>query len=349
MQQPLISIIVPVYNVEQYLHKTIDSVLAQSYTNWELLLIDDGSPDNSGAICDEYATKDKRIKAFHKQNGGVSSARNVGLDNASGEWICFLDSDDWWEPCFLQNFIEADFSDVQLIVQGFNMHNYVRNFTKKIRFQEKIMSSPYQTIKYIDSQDGVHNGFLWHRLFNTRIIKNNNILFPVDIAISEDSWFFFDYMRFVMVSVFVNTGGYNYAIRKGSLTSKGRNYPIEVYEKLQMHYIDSLMALPTLDTEEKKELIIFAKHYACKMAFGRFVKNVYKRPKEKEDFINALLYISKAQSIFDVKDLNIHLTLTKLALLIKNHLLRDFLLRLALFTEMCYTKYLRFLNRLKNC
>jgi glycosyltransferase involved in cell wall biosynthesis len=90
---PTISVIVPVYNVEQYLCKCLDSILNQIFTDFELLLIDDGSPDKSGQICDEYAHKDSRIRVFHKENGGVSSARNLGLDNANGKWVTFIDSD----------------------------------------------------------------------------------------------------------------------------------------------------------------------------------------------------------------------------------------------------------------
>ena len=94
---PKISVIVPVYNTEKYLRRCIDSVLAQTYQDFELLLIDDGSKDSSGAICDEYAAKDARVRVFHKENGGVSSARNLGLDNARGEWVTFVDSDDYIE------------------------------------------------------------------------------------------------------------------------------------------------------------------------------------------------------------------------------------------------------------
>lgn len=92
---PKLSVIVPVYNVEQYIHKCIDSILNQELQDFELVLIDDGSPDNSGKICDEYAEKDNRIKVIHQANGGVSKARNVGLDAASGEYISFIDPDDW--------------------------------------------------------------------------------------------------------------------------------------------------------------------------------------------------------------------------------------------------------------
>ena len=92
----MVSCIIPVYNTEKYLHRCIDSVLAQTYKDFELLLIDDGSTDSSGTICDEYAAKDARVRVFHKENGGVSSARNLGLYHAQGEWIIVMDSDDYW-------------------------------------------------------------------------------------------------------------------------------------------------------------------------------------------------------------------------------------------------------------
>ena len=98
---PEISIIVPVYNVEQYLRRCLDSIRAQTFTDWECILIDDGSPDASGAVCDEYAAKDCRFRVIHQENRGVSAARNAGLDAARGEWIAFVDSDDWIEPSFL--------------------------------------------------------------------------------------------------------------------------------------------------------------------------------------------------------------------------------------------------------
>ena len=95
---PLISVIVPVYKAEAFLKKCTDSILSQSHREIELLLIDDGSPDNSGALCDAIAAEDTRVRVFHKENGGVSSARNLGLAHATGDYIAFVDSDDWLEP-----------------------------------------------------------------------------------------------------------------------------------------------------------------------------------------------------------------------------------------------------------
>ena len=103
---PVISVIVPVYNVEKYLHRCVDSILAQTFTDFELILVDDGSPDNCGKICDEYAEKDSRIHVIHKVNGGLSDARNAGLDwafaNSNSEWVTFIDSDDWVDKYYLE-------------------------------------------------------------------------------------------------------------------------------------------------------------------------------------------------------------------------------------------------------
>ena len=97
MEKDLISIIIPVYNVEKYLKECVDSVRKQTYKNLEIILIDDGSKDNSGKLCDELAKEDNRIKVIHKENGGLSDARNVGIENATGEYIQFIDSDDFVE------------------------------------------------------------------------------------------------------------------------------------------------------------------------------------------------------------------------------------------------------------
>ena len=103
----MVSIIVPIYNIEGYIRECIDSILAQTYPDFELILVDDGSPDNCGRICDEYAEKDVRIKVIHKENGGLTSARNAGLSVAKGDWIMHVDGDDWIEPDMIESLIEA--------------------------------------------------------------------------------------------------------------------------------------------------------------------------------------------------------------------------------------------------
>ncbi|MCS2957907.1 glycosyltransferase [Bacteroides salyersiae] len=142
MNIPLFSIIIPVYKVEQYLPECIDSIIKQTFTNFELLLIDDGSPDRSAEICDAYALKDNRIHVFHEKNGGVSFARNIGLDNAQGKWITFIDSDDWVEKDYLEKiYAEVVSFNADLIVWSI-VHRYanyssLKDIRKKGCFDEK--------------------------------------------------------------------------------------------------------------------------------------------------------------------------------------------------------------------
>lgn len=120
MEQNLkISVIVPVYKVEQYLNRCVDSILAQTYKTLEIILVDDGSPDKCGAVCDEYAARDGRIRVIHKPNGGLSSARNAGIDIATGDYIAFVDSDDWIEPDTYEHLLAAALRhDVKLVCAG---------------------------------------------------------------------------------------------------------------------------------------------------------------------------------------------------------------------------------------
>ena len=112
MTNPKISIIVPVYNAERYLRRCVDSILCQDFSGFELILVDDGSKDKSGEICDEYAAKDARVRTLHEQWGGVSSARNIGLDYANGEWVTFVDSDDYVSPNYFASLTSHESADL---------------------------------------------------------------------------------------------------------------------------------------------------------------------------------------------------------------------------------------------
>lgn len=126
MKQELVSIIVPVYGVEQYLGECIDSILAQTWQSLEVILVDDGSPDGSGAICDAYAARDSRVKVIHKSNGGAASARNVGLDAAKGEFICLIDSDDWVSPHYVEK-LYLQLTQAQADISVCSFRNVYRN------------------------------------------------------------------------------------------------------------------------------------------------------------------------------------------------------------------------------
>lgn len=111
-KRPTVSVIVPVYRAEEYLNRCVDSILAQTFTDFEVILVDDGSPDHCGEICDDYARRDPRVRAFHKENGGVSSARNMGLNHAQGEWIAFVDADDWVLSHYLETILVGKDTDI---------------------------------------------------------------------------------------------------------------------------------------------------------------------------------------------------------------------------------------------
>lgn len=205
---PKISIIVPVYNVEKYLRHCIDSILNQSFTDFELLLIDDGSKDRSGVICDEYAAKDSRIRVFHKENGGVSSARNLGLDNTSGEWVAFVDADDSISQGFLN--IRETFIKVDVLQKSYVAIRDKQTITKYTH-KQSVLSDKRAILKfYVQNR----NNALWDKIIRRELIGDTR--FNTQVSIGEDFLFFLSLITKVNVWEFDNVGSYCYYIREGS-------------------------------------------------------------------------------------------------------------------------------------
>lgn len=207
-EAPKVSIIVPVYKAEKYLHRCVDSILAQTFNDFEVLLIDDGSPDRSGAICDEYAAADPRVRVFHKPNGGVSSARNLGIGNANGEWLMFVDADDTISKDLFQ--ISSKFFDnTQIIKFGVNCCSQK---TGKIlaTYEEKQLQAIDEYRCLVLSRELIVAS--WSALFNKELICSNNILFDENIKNGED-WLFQVQIFFKADrALTINSIGYNYYI-----------------------------------------------------------------------------------------------------------------------------------------
>ncbi len=195
----MISIIIPVYNAEKYLSTCLDSVLAQTFTDWECILVNDGSTDNSGKICEEYVVKDKRFRVVHKENGGVSSARNLGLDKVQGEWIVFLDSDDSIKPIFLS---EISSSSSDLVITGFIANNLSTCPLKQIISRSNIAHNINDILHLKEIY------VVWAKRFKKELIQRNDIRFDEKLRMSEDTLFCYDYLSVCNNIEFVDSSNY---------------------------------------------------------------------------------------------------------------------------------------------
>jgi glycosyltransferase involved in cell wall biosynthesis len=228
---PFLSIIVPVYNVDQFLPQCLDSILCQSYGEFQLLLIDDGSKDSSGAICDDYSRKDSRIQVFHQKNGGVSFARNQGLRHASGEWVLFVDGDDWLDKNYLSSFVEQpDLRKEFLFFQGY----------KKI-FSDKIIGFSLFPQTTSSKTIARNNLFLywgvWGKLFHRETIEKLNLRFDTTLSLGEDTIFLFQYLSAISELKVVPGSGYNYRDSGTSLSKKSIPWEIHCAGSKRIHEV----------------------------------------------------------------------------------------------------------------
>jgi len=204
MNSPLFSIIIPVYNTEKYLSRCIESVLSQSYTDFEIILINDGSTDNSGEICNAYAKQNDKVKVYHQNNAGVSAARNVGLENAQGEWVLFVDSDDWVEA----NYLETVNRKMQLIYADLYIYGHRRLSNKEMDHEFCPAYTVESHVNFVKTQFYRHS--CWNYVFRNSIIKKWDIKFPIELKHAEDQAFLLKYISTINNVVLINKILYNY-------------------------------------------------------------------------------------------------------------------------------------------
>ena len=204
-----VSIIVPVYNTARYLPRCVESILRQTYRDIELLLIDDGSTDKSGSICDRYERRDSRVKVLHKKNEGVSVARNIGMEHAAGEFIAFVDSDDWVKSTYIQTLLqiaeEADLAMCALELMEFRRPKY-KDTNIETHFD---LENPSDLEQFFFTK-AIHWGCPVCKLFRADIIRNRHIIFPEGIRNGEDTLFVLDYLYYSRTAVFVESYQYYY-------------------------------------------------------------------------------------------------------------------------------------------
>ena len=262
MSDVLVTIVLPIYNVEKYLHRSVESVVNQTYRNIEILLVDDGSPDNCPALCDEWAEKDDRVRVIHKPNGGLSSARNSGIAAARGEYIFFLDSDDFVQPNLVERCVNtARQTDAQVVVYGYDRLDkhgavVVRSVPELPR---AVMRGDEIRAMVIPCLAGpmMHEGkkyhlpsTAWGAMYSMRVIRDNDFTFVSEREIiSEDMYSNLIYYQYVDVMAIIPDVFYHYCENNdGSLT---RAYNPKRFERNRLFYRQTRQLCDTLGYPEQ--------------------------------------------------------------------------------------------------
>lgn len=276
--QSLISVIIPVYNAEKYLSACLESVMAQTYKNLEILLVNDGSTDNSVAVCEEFAVKDQRIKLIHKENGGVSSARNCGLQNANGEYVTFIDSDDYVDKDYVQALYDAlqtdnaDMSFCNFVYAGKTLESSGEKLPDAICIDK---NSP-ETVRFLSRFFRVGSyimGSCWRILYKKQLIETDT--FNPRLRIGEDLLFMINALLKAEKVTFVKQDLYFYRVNEEScmLTYK-KNYlqnQTDLYTEIQKRF-------ETLNVSKMLNVYGAVVNYEC---FLNEIK--YKQPTQKEN------------------------------------------------------------------
>ncbi len=272
MHSPNISVIVPVYNMAKLMRRALDSLVDQSYQDYEIILINDGSTDESPSICDEYASRYSNVRVIHQPNGGVSSARNAGLAIAQGEWIAFCDPDDLPDKEWLANYDVDHAGNAEIICQGFRAD-------KKVFGPARDLDEV--SFEYDGDAEGLTDlllkynviGYIWCKLFRLQIIKENNLRFDTNIKLREDEIFFYFYLAHVRRVICHRKAGYFYF-----LPDWGRKYEFsfksDYYLNQQVEKAVSLL-LNFGKFQCLRDFFIDSMNYQLMMEFNRDHKREY--------------------------------------------------------------------------
>lgn len=253
----MVSIIIPVYNVEKYLDECLNSVLNQTFQNIEVLLIDDGSTDTSLDICREWGRRDSRIVICHQENSGVSSARNKGIDIAKGDYILFVDADDYVDETYVQSLYEKlDLADV--VICGYSR---VAECQRPILLDEEGFLKREDLFFHTVCTNIVH-GSSWNKIFRQKILRENHIRFRENIAVGEDLVFVVEYLQYCSSYYYVNRALYFY--RKNKQSAMNNTYSNRKFNEKDISCLECISELENITGNENKEIQDYIKYRAVR-------------------------------------------------------------------------------------
>ena len=270
--EPKISIIVPIYNAQKTIARCIESILNQDFSDFELILIDDGSKDNSGKICDTYAGKDQRVRVIHKENSGVSASRNLALREAKGEYLQFLDADDWITPNATRLLVESmETNDCDMVIADFYRVIGERLSHKGSIDEDGVLSREEFANNMMENPADFYYGVLWNKLYKRSIIEKYQLCMNPKISWCEDFMFNLEYIRHCENIFVLQVPIYYYVKTKGSLVSQSMSLTKTIKTKMMVfeYYNDFYKQVLTEEEYEKKRLQIYS--YLTDMASDEIV------------------------------------------------------------------------------
>lgn len=268
MSKAFISIIIPVYQAEDYLPKCIESILVQPFIDFQLILVDDGSKDNSGTICDEYALKDDRIVVIHQSNRGVSAARNAGIREATGKWIYFVDADDWIEPNLFFDFaaVLSEYPEMDIYKFGYFSDRYTTRQEVKDSFVHWV-SNPC-TMLILNEKNGYY-GFLWNMIVRKELLSG--LSFDEELKWCEDHLFSFELFLCARKMYISDRCYYHHIQYIGRTLSSAVHDPYKILRVAEKERVIKYKCIGNCNDRDAKELIETA--YRTKIDFA--IKNLY--------------------------------------------------------------------------
>lgn len=318
-----LSIIIPVYNIENYISRCLDSILIQDFVDYEIIIINDGSIDNSLSICNDYALKDKRVKVFSQKNSGVSIARNRGIEEANGDWICFIDGDDFIEKKSLNGIFSLnDIDNYECIVARSYINKEGKIIKEKYLFDESLVGRTYEGVR-LAIDHGYFRGSIWGAIYKKQLLIENNISFPLNIKNGEDAIFFSLVLIYAKKITFSNIYFYNVYEREGS-ASRSWSFDRVLHMLNNIKFISTYIENNRQLTPEAINILHYNIYRTVSVMYNSFskcfsLKNFFILNSKLKNEIKTKIDVGQIYlSTSKIKLINISLDLFALSVLMKN-------------------------------